>query len=234
MRIIDLETPYWAVFDLTFAEEADDAADKGDDDKDDEDEDDDDEKDGDSDKDEKSEKEDTAGLKSALEKERRDRKKADKELKALRKFKEDEENKSKSEKDLAADKATKAEAKAARLAEGFKKTATNLEIIKIGGKLGFADIDDALSLVKRDDIDVEQDEDDPSDVSVDAKTVETALKALLKKKPHLAAKKSDEDDEDDEDEGRKATGGKVGSRGTRDKGKLKDEELIGMYPILKR
>lgn len=236
-----LTDPYWLLFEnVRFAEDppADDE-DENEDDEDEDDEDDDEEEDDDKAKAKKAKAaEDTAGLRSALQKERNDRKKADRELKALRKFKEEEEAKNKSDTDKAKDAAEKATRKAEKLAEGYKTNSINLAVIKAAnGKLAFADIDDALRLIDRESLEVEQDEDDPSDVTIDGDSVTKALKALLKKKPHLAAKASDDDDEDDEEEedkpSRRSTGSKVGSRGTRDKGKLSEEKLKELYPQLR-
>jgi hypothetical protein len=216
----------------------------------DDDDDDDDDSDDDDDDDEEPKKgkkssdkgEDTAGLKSALSKERKRAKAAEKEAKALRKFKEDQEKKGKSAAENATAEATKATEKAARLATRLQDNEVNLAIIKAvqrDPKLKFRDIDDALSLVKRGDIEVEQDEDDPSDIEVDEDSVVKALKRLAKRKPHLLVAAEDDDDEDDdEDEDelprrrQKSTGSKVGSRGTRDRGKAKDEQLIDAYPML--
>lgn len=193
------------------------------------------------------EAEDTSGLKSALQKERSDRKRLEKEAKELRRFKETAERKGKSETDNAKADATKASQKAEKLAAKLQTNEVDLTIIKViqsDPKLKFRDIDDALSLVKRGDIEVEQDEDDPSEIDVDSDSVVKALQALARRKPHLLVDSSnDEDEEDEEDEDvselelirrsrRSATGSKVGSRGTRDKGKITDEKLYETYPAL--
>ena len=110
-------------------------------------------------------------------------------------------------------------------------------VVKAATKLGFADTDDAISLVKRADIESEQDEDDPSDVEVDTPSVKAALEALLKKKPHLKASKKDEDEEDEDEEEKpatKRTGSRVGAREKRGKGKNSDEHLRELYPFLRQ
>lgn len=134
---------------------------------------------------EKEKSENTDGLKSALRRERAERKRLDKEAKAMKARLDELDSKEKSESDLAKETASKAESKAQKLAERLRVTAVDNAIIKLGGKLKFRDIDDALKLVNRDNIDVEQDEDDPSDIQIDDASVETALKELAKKKPHL-------------------------------------------------
>lgn len=163
------------------------------------------------------------GLKSALRKERQARRQLEKELKEFRKFKEEQEAKDKSDTDKAKDEATKAQQKAERLAARLRENAVDNEIIKIGTKLKFRDIDDALKLINRDDIEVEQDEDDPSDLQIDSKTVEEALKALAKAKPHLLIA---------EGEGQR-TGSKFGG-GQKSQEQLDEEALMARYPALRR
>lgn len=217
--------PYWLQFGLTFAEEGDGAttppAEGADEDPEDEAD------------EEEEEAPDTAGLKSALRKERIARRTAERERNTLKKAQEERDNASKSETERATASATSATAQAVKLASSLKTNATNLEIIKAArGDLAFADIDDALALIDRNDLDVEQDEEDPSQVRVDSDSIKNALKALLKRKPHLKAAMADEGDEGTE--GHTATGGKVGSRGTRDTGKLAAERLKELYPQLRR
>lgn len=170
----------------------------------------------------------TAGLKSALDKERKANKTKERELKALRKFKEEQEAASKSDTDNAKDEATKAKTKTEKLAKRLRETAIDNAIIKLASgtdeKLRFEDIDDALSLINREAIDVEQDDDDPDEIEVDEETVLSALKALAKKKPHLL-------------QGARPAGEKSGSKfnGPKKSDKEKDEEsLRKQYPALNR
>lgn len=168
-------------------------------------------------------KEDTRGLKSALDKERRDRKRFEKELKALRKFKDDTESANDSEKDKAEKEATKAKEKNAKLATKLRENAIDTALIKLAGKHKFRDVDDALRLVNRESIDVEQDEDEPDDIEIDEKSVEKALKALATSKPHLVLADGEEDRS-----GSKFGGKKKGDEGT------DDDALRNKYSALRR
>jgi hypothetical protein len=179
--------------------------------------------DGDSDGSDDGEKPDVKGLKSALEKERAANKQKDKELKALRKAKEAKENAEKSDVERAEAERTAAVAKAEKLAEGFLRTNINGAIRRAAEKAGFIDPDDAVGSISREDITFEQDEDDPSDVDIDQKSVEKAVKALATKKPHFV--KSGTDD-----------GGASGSQfgGSKQKGKKSsDDQLRERYPSLR-
>lgn len=169
--------------------------------------------------------ENTDALKSALRKERNERKRLDKEAKELRKFKEEAEGKEKSESDNAKEAASKAESKALKLAAALQKTAVDNAIIKLGGKLKFRDIDDALSLVTRDSIDVEQDDDDPSDIEIDESTVEAALKDLAKRKPHLIIAEGQEDKS-----GSKFGGGRKSQQDMDDEAARKRFPALGAMP----
>lgn len=163
------------------------------------------------------------GLKSALRKERQARRDLEKQLKAAKKFQDDAEAKDKTETDKAKDEATKASDKAVKLAAKLRETAINNEIIKAGTKLKFRDLDDALKLVDMDDIEVDQDDDDPSDISVDATSVEAALKKLAKAKPHLLVAEG--------------SGEKTGSKfagGQKSQETLDEEALKSRYPALAR
>lgn len=187
---------------------------EGDDDKDDkskddgggEDDDDEDDKGGDG------KNEDNAGLKSALQKERKAAKDAQRALRQAQAKLDEVSAKDKSETDRAKDDAAKASTKAEKLASKLRETAVDNVVIKLGSKLKFRDIDDALQLINRGEIEIDQDEDDPSDITVDEASVKAALEKLAKRKPHLIGadgqgepsgskfngkKKSDKDADDD-------------------------------------
>lgn len=128
--------------------------------------------------------EDVSGLKSALEKERNDRKAMEKELKALRKAEETRTAAEKTEIERATDAASKESQKVAKLAAGFRNNAINEAVLKAAAAAKFRDPSDALRAEVLSAIGVEQDEDDPSDVTIDPKTVTEAIKNLAKSKPH--------------------------------------------------
>lgn len=169
------------------------------------------------------EKPDVSGLKSALEKERAANKQKDKELKALRKAREAEENAKKSDLEKAQAEAEANKTKAEKLAAGFLKTNINGAIRRAAEKAGFIDPDDALAGISRDDITFEQDEDDPSDVTVDQKSVDRAVKALATKKPHFVKRGTD----DGEPSGSQFGGSKPKSK------KSSDDQLRERYPSLR-
>lgn len=195
-----------------------------------EEDDDDDETSDDDDDDDDPKGRDTTKLKSALDKERKERKRLEKENRANAKRLKALEDKDKTESEKAKGDAAEATEKAKNLSAKLLKNSVDTAIIKMAGKFNFADIDDALRLVDRNEIDVEQDEDDPSDVEIDEKTVEAALKALAKSKPHLVKKSTDDDD--DEDDTRPHTGSKFNRNGK----KKVDEKasLAEKYPALGR
>lgn len=201
-------------------DDSEDKSKKDDDSDDDSDDSDDDDSD---DKDDKGEKGNNDALKSALQKERAARKKAERENKALAKFKTDADNKDKSETDQAKDEAKTEKEKNKRLAVKLKDTSIDNVITKLATKLKFRDLDDALKMVDRDDIDVEQDEDEPADIEVDEDTVEAALKALAKKKPHLIVAEGQEEKSGSKFNGKKKTDKEVD-----------EEALRGKYPALQR
>jgi len=167
--------------------------------------------------------ENTDGLKSALQKERRERKRLEKEARELKKFKDEAEGKEKSDTDKAKEDASKAESKAQRLAAKLRDSALDNAIIKVAGGLKFRDIDDALKLIDRDAIDIDQDDDDPSEISLDEDSVKAALEKLAKAKPHLIVAEGQ-----GEKSGSKFNGGKK-------PGKQTDEEVLrNKYPALNR
>lgn len=176
-----------------------------------------------SDGDDGGEKPDVTGLKSALAKERAENKAKEKELKALRKAELARENASKTDLEQAQALAEASKTKAEKLASGFLKTNLNSAIRRAAEKAGFIDPDDAVGSISRDDLTFEQDEDDPSDVTIDQKSVDKAVKALATKKPHFV--KSGTDDGE-------PSGSQFG--GSKQKGKKSsDDELRERYPSLR-
>jgi hypothetical protein len=129
---------------------------------------------------------DIKNLKSALRKERIARKRAEREVKSLKSRKppvkkpakdesgegEEEEDKGPSEREV-------------RLATRLRDQALDQVITRYASRMNFVDLDDVLRLVNRKDIDVSQDEDDPTEVDIDEEGVEDALKELAKKKKYL-------------------------------------------------
>jgi hypothetical protein len=171
-------------------------------------------------------KQNTEGLKSALRKERKARRDAERELKRITREKAttDEQD----TKDVAAAKARAdaADAKSEKLATKLKDSAVNEVIIKVATKMKFADLDDAIALIDRAELDVDQDDDDPSNVDVDEDSVSDALKALVKKKPHLIQV---------EGEGAAGrSGAKMGGRRDGKSGDPDEDELRELYPALRR
>jgi hypothetical protein len=155
---------------------------------------------------------------------KREKKAADKELAKLKKAAEDADLKDKSEVEQAKTRAERAEKAAERLAEGYVKLHVNSALEKAARKANFKDPDDALAMIKLSDIGVEQDEDDPSDVDVDEKSVTDAIKALARRKPHLIS--------DGTDDGEPS--GSPHGRGGRRNRKDADEELATRYPSLQQ
>jgi len=130
------------------------------------------------------------GLKKALETERataedfeKKYKLAEKERKRLAKLQENKELGEKDEDEQKATKLTAAEEKVARLAAKALKTSVDAAIIKAAEKANFLDPEDALAGVDRTDL-AEQDDDDPSDITLDDREIEKRVKALAAKKPH--------------------------------------------------
>lgn len=130
-------------------------------------------------------KEDVTGLKSALEKERKERKALEKQAKALLKEKEEKELAEKSQVEQAQTKEKNATEKVSKLAAGLLTRDLNAAITKAAEKFKFVDTQDAIDLIDRGELEYEQDDDDPSNITIDLKSVERAVKALATKKPHF-------------------------------------------------
>lgn len=164
---------------------------------------------------------DTEGLKSALSKERKARRDAEKELRTFRKEREDRENADKSELTKAQERLTKRDAQVTALANRLRDSAVNSAITTAATALKFRDMDDALRLVERSGIEIDQDEDTPENVEVDVKSVQAAVQALAKAKPHLLIAGGDED----------PSGGKFGGK-KKTSSEADEEALKKRYPAL--
>jgi hypothetical protein len=175
---------------------------------------------------EESKGENVEGLKSALRKERIQRRNAEKELKKLHRGASQKDEQDTKDVAKANARAQSAEAKSEKLAAKLRDRAVDSEILIAATKMKFADVDDAIALLDRDDIDVEQNDDDPSDVQVDRDSIEEALKVLVKKKPHLLRVESEG--------GSDRSGGKFGGRRDGSKGDPDEEALKELYPALRR
>lgn len=168
-----------------------------------------------------SDKEDNSGLKSALQKERAARKNLEREMRKLQSAEEDRANADKSEVERAKAAETKAAEKVAALATKLRDTALENAITKAANAAKFRDPSDAMALISRSDITVDQDEDNPADIEIDEKSVERAVKALAAKKPHLVLADGDE----------APSGGKFAG-GRKDQNKTDDEALRAKYPSI--
>lgn len=170
----------------------------------------------------------TAGLKSALRKERAERKRLERELRKLGKkpvkkvAKKAETATEGDEEDETSEAAQAAEARAEKLGTKLLKNAVDTAILKHGSD--FKSSDELLALVDRKEIDVDQDDDDPSEIEVDEESVRDAVKALAKKSPHLLKSK---------DARKVGSGSKLGGRSKKSK-EPSEEELRKKYPGLRR
>jgi hypothetical protein len=173
------------------------------------------------------EKPDVEGLKSALQKERKSRREAERALRqAKRVQQEQQQNKDQeaSEVEVAKAETAKERSKSEKLATRLRDTAVDNLILKYAGDQ-FADLDDVLKLIDREQIDVDQDEDDPADVSIDEDSVKDAVKRLAKSKPHLLKIVG---------EGGDRTGSEFGGRKKGQDDALSEEVLMARYPALRR
>ena len=170
---------------------------------------------------------DVEGLKSALAKERKSRREAERELKKQRRTQLEQQQSKDQEQDevkrIQAERDTE-RSKSEKLAERLQNVAVDSAIMKYAGDQ-FADLDDVLKLIDRVDIDVDQDDEDPSSVTVDDESVKDAVKKLAKSKPHLLKVTP---------EGGNRTGSEFGG-GTKSgkKDALSEEALMAQYPALR-
>jgi pyruvate/2-oxoglutarate dehydrogenase complex dihydrolipoamide acyltransferase (E2) component len=118
-----------------------------------------------------------------------------------------------------------------RLATRVATQAVDTVIIRLAPSFGFMDVDDAVRLVNRKDVDVDQDDDDPAIIDVDEDDVKRALRALAKSKPHLLKpKEGKKEDEGGGGDGKPKTGSKFNSK--KDKNATNLEDLKKRFPAL--
>ena len=223
-RACEMQTTPWYLLDLItgFDEETDETEEESEEEEAEEEENDDEEEEESESSDDKAKKgkpTEAEALREALRKERKDRREAQKKARELEREKKTRDGKEKS----AEEREAAAEAKSERLATKLRDTAVDNTITKLAAKFKFRDLDDALRLIDRDDVEVDQDEEDPADISVDEDSVETALKQLVEKKPHLLIGEGD-----GEESGGRFNGKKKAKDG------LTDEVLRERYSALRR
>lgn len=163
-------------------------------------------------------------LKAALEAERKISKQREKDLKALQRADDARKTAELSDTEKAKKEAADAATKVQALAVKLKENAVQSAIVAAATTLKFHDVQDAIRQVDQSGFVVEQDEDNPADIDIDAKSIETAVKALAKSKPYLINEGDDE------------SGGPSGSKfnGRRkDKQALDDDAMIAKYPALR-
>lgn len=170
--------------------------------------------------------EDTSGLKSALQKERANNKDLAKRLKAFEKAQQEKADAEKTEIQRLTDSSTKSSEKITKLATAFRTSKVEEAVLRAAGSAKFTDPTDALRVEVLNAIEVEQDEDDPSKVTVDADSVKKAVEALAKSKPHYLAQ------EEDTRRQRPPSGSKFGGSGGNKPSR--DEQLKAQYPALAR
>lgn len=131
------------------------------------------------------------GLRDALKAERRRANTAERAAKAAAKEKDERELAEKSAIEQAETRAQRATERLQKLSDGYRKSAIDRAIEKAASD--FIDPNDAVTTIDRSLIEVEQDDEDPSIVKVDAKSVTRAVKALAAEKSHWLKKPGTDD-----------------------------------------
>jgi len=188
--------------------------------------DDDNDKDDDEDDKDDSKTPDVTGLKKALRAERKQRRGFEKRLKAFEKANKDSSDQEASDLEKANKERDSAAAIVDRLGDQLATQAIDMSIQSAATKLKFLDPDDALRLVDRDAIDVDQDEDDLSKVTIDGDSVKEALEALAKDKPHLLMT------EEESGSGGGKFGGSRGAKGKTSR-QAQEQEDSARYPAMR-
>lgn len=128
---------------------------------------------------------DSSALLKALQAERKRAKDAERRAKAAEKAEEERKLAEKSELERAQTELQQRQDANQKLAAALLQRDLKDAIVKAASALNFIDTDDALAGVDRTALSYEQDEDDPTDITIDYKSVERAVKALATKKPHF-------------------------------------------------
>lgn len=165
---------------------------------------------------------DVDGLKSALAKERRERRKLEKAAAAREKADADEKSKEADAVAHAQKKEQEARDKVSKLASGLLQRELDSAIRKEAEKQGFIDPADAIDGVDRNSLTYEQDDEDPTDIDIDAKSIEKVVKGLAARKPHFIKTGTDDG---------QRTGGGFGGGAQGDR-KDKDAALKAKYSAL--
>lgn len=168
---------------------------------------------------------DVSRLKNALNAERRLNKQNTKLLKQSQKAEQERKDADLSEGQKSTKRAETAESKVNKLAEALKTNKLEQTIIAAARTAKFRDAKDALIQVDRSEIEVDQDEDNPENVTVDEDAVKKAVIALAKKKKYLV--QDDEETEDNAPSGSQFNGKK------KSKDVLDKEALEKKYPALR-
>jgi hypothetical protein len=221
--------PWWLTLDAIVGFEDDDSDDDGDDgeeetDDDDESENQSDDSDGDDgDEDEEDDEDDESknvtqkdirNLKKALRSERMARKKFERENKRMKAAARKNGNGQKDSDDKKDDEKEEAKGpseREVRLAARLRDQEIDRVVAKVATRLKFVDPDDAVRLINRRDLDVNQDDEDPTVVDVDEEGVEDILRTIAKKKKYLVGQKVSTTKS-----GSKMSGGKKGNPGASD------------------
>jgi hypothetical protein len=177
--------------------------------------------------------EDLEGLKKALKTERELRRKAQKGLKLTEREKRklqkaQDDLKAAEDGEVAAAKtaADKASKQVKDLAGKLRQSSLESAITEAARKMKFRDPDDVITQLQRSNfsgIEIDQDDDDPSDIEIDAKSVEKAVKAVATAKPHWLIASGD-----GSSSGSSFNGGKPDGQG-----KNRNQELAERFPALK-
>lgn len=176
---------------------------------------------------------DLEALKRALKTERELRKKAEKGLKLTdrekrRLEKAQSDLKAAEEGEVAAAKKTAEESagKVKTLAAKLRQTSLEKAITEAARKAKFRDPDDVITQLQRSNfagIEIDQDDDDPSDIEIDQKSVDKAVKAVATAKPHWLIAAGDNNNSGSSFNGGKPNGGQ----------KNKNQDYANRFPALR-